>query len=458
MRGWKFLITGLILALVILVPTACNSNTGGVQQQQVKVTQGNLLIKINGSGKIGVDTDAQPSFGSGGKINKLYIKEGDKVTKGMIVAQLETDNLELALSQAQLVQAQAQLALVQVQSAQTQADIALTSAQFNLNRTKAVSDIMDEINAAALDLRVAEMQAQEARLYADADRLTYWNPRIAQLEMSVLQKQQKLADLLAKDEFAGEFLYLQGQKYDRLLVEDARIKQLQVTAAQQSVQQAALNVEQAKRSLDQATKALNLAQKQLNDATITSPIDGTAVTVSVKEGNLVGPSSLSVPIYLADLSTLKISSQIDEIDIASVKIGQKVIIKLDSSQDIEYEGRVNSISLAPVVNPQNSGVVVYEVKVGFANPPPPEVKLGMSATVDIISIERSGVLLAPSRAIKTNDQGQTVVDVLIGKNIESKQIQTGVSDGIETEILNGLKVDDTVIVTRTSTSLGMFGQ
>jgi HlyD family secretion protein len=456
MRGWRFYAIAVFLILTIVAVTA--SNAGSASQQQVQVTKGDLVIKINGSGKIGVDTDAQPSFGAGGKISKLYVKEGDTVTKGMVLAKLETDALELALSQAQLGLAQAKVAFAQVQTAQIQANISLTGAQFNLDRTKAVSDIMDEISSAQLELKVAQMQYQEARIYSDSDRIAYWLPKIAQLEIAVLEKQQKLADLLSKEEFTGEFLYILGQKYDRLLVEDARIKKLQVDLAQQTVTQADLSVEQAKRAVDQATKAIALAQKQLDDATIVSPINGLAVTVNVKEGDVVVPTGLSVPIYLVDPATMRISSQIDEIDIAGVKIGQKVNIKLDSSAETIYEGKVNSISLSPVLNPQNSGVVVYEVKVGFVNPTPPEVKLGMSATVDIISIERPGAILVPSRAVKTNDKGQTVVDVMVDQKIESRQIQTGISDGINTEVLSGLKVGDIVIVTRAATTLGMFGQ
>ncbi len=99
---------------------------------------------------------------------------------------------------------------------------------------------------------------------------------------------------------------------------------------------------------------------------------------------------------------------------------------------------MKAISTTPVANPQSSGVVVYEVKIGFASPPPPEVRLGMSATVDIITSERKDALLAPSRAIKEDEQGNTQVDILVNKKTQTRQVKTGLSDGINTEILNGL--------------------
>jgi HlyD family secretion protein len=456
MRNWKFITIALFLVIAILAATACSSNSGSAQQQQVQVTKGNLLIKANGSGKVGVETDARPSFGAGGKVTELLVKEGDAVTKGMKLAKLETDNLELALSQAQLAQAQAQVALTQVQSAQTLADVALTSAQFNLDRTEAVSKILDEITDVQIDLRAAHIQFEEARSWVDNETTLYWTSKIEKLEDKELQKRNDLAELLNKDAFFGEFLYLSGQKYDRLAVEDARIKQLQVTNAKLAVQEAAQNIEQAKRALDQADKAVKVAQKQLVDATITSPLNGIAVTIDVETGDTVSP--LSSPIYLVDLNTIRVRAEIDEIDVANVKIGQKVVIKLDSAPDTQYDGKVNSIAIAPIANPQNSGVVVYEVKIGFVNPPPPEVKLGMSATVDIIFTERNDVLLVPSRALITDNQGKTAVAVMVNKKIETRQVQIGISDGIYTEIISGLNANDTVVVTRSVTSLGMFGQ
>jgi RND family efflux transporter MFP subunit len=459
MRGRKFIAICLVLVLIILAATACNTGSAGSQQQQVQVTKGDLVIRVNGSGTIGVDSDSKPSFGSGGKIAKLNVKEGDLVAKGSVLAKLETDALELALSQAKVAQSAAQLSLTTAQSSLTQANIALTLAQFNLDRTQIVSDILDEITDAQLELKIAQMQAEEDRKYGNSEAGPYWAFRIAQLQYAVYEKQMKLVDLLGKAEYSGEYLYLSGQKYDRLAVEDARIKQLQFTSAQQTVQQAEQNVELQKLSLDQAAKAITMAQKNLNDATIISPIDGTAVTVNVKEGELVSAADITrVPVYIADFRTFRISAQIDEIDIASVKIGQKVIIKLDAVAETQYEGKVISISLSPIANPQNTGLVVYEVKVGFVSGIPTDAKLGMSATVDIILNERSGVLLIPARAIKINAQGQSVVDVLVNNTAESRQVQLGVTDGINTEIISGLKADDVVVVNKPSTSLGMFGQ
>ena len=225
--------------------------------------------------------------------------------------------------------------------------------------------------------------------------VSYYASEISDAEFQLLTKQQKLSDLLTGPEMAGIATYeFDGQEYDRLVVEDVRLKQQQVTiaekgveAAQQNIDQANQNiklanqnielskqaVEQAKLTVEQANKALEVGEKQIKDASIYAPIDGNIVDLNVREGDVVSGTGLGVNklIYIMDTSRIHISAQIDEIDIPSVAEGQKVIIHLDSAPQINYDGIVRTVSLLPLVNVQNAGVVVYEVKIDFVNPPPP---------------------------------------------------------------------------------------
>ncbi len=457
-RGWVILAFSLFLVLSTLVFSACGSNQSQAQQQ-VQVVLGDIALKISGSGKVGVGTDASPSFG-GGKIAKLNIKEGDKVTKGQVLAQLETDNLELALSQAQLAQAQAEVAATQSQMALTQAQTSLTAAQFNLDRTEAVAEIKDSITTLQNKITAAQVNLAQATASNDASGISVMTSFLASLQVELLREQNKLQTLLSQPEYAGVLSYnIFGQTYDRLTVEDVRLKELAVESAQLSVTQAQQNIELAKHALDQTGKAVNVAQTQLDNATITSPIDGIAVNVNVKEGDTVSPTSIlsNPPVYIIDPATMQVTAQIDEVDISSVKLDQKVNITLDSAPNITYEGKVNSIAMAPVANPQNSGVVVYEVQVSFVSPPPPEVKLGMSATADIISSERTGVLLIPSRAIIEDSQGNPTVDVMVGNKVEPRAVQLGISDGVNTEIISGLNAGDKILIIPPTQNSGLFG-
>jgi multidrug efflux pump subunit AcrA (membrane-fusion protein) len=109
MKIWK--ISAVAAAIVVLMGSAaCSFGGQSPAEQQVAIAKGDLTVTVNGNGKAAYANDSELTFGTAGKIEKLSVKEGDPVTKGMVLAQLETDTLELALSQAQVGEAQAQLA------------------------------------------------------------------------------------------------------------------------------------------------------------------------------------------------------------------------------------------------------------------------------------------------------------------------------------------------------------
>ena len=119
------------------------------------------------------------------------------------------------------------------------------------------------------------------------------------------------------------------------------------------------------------------------------------------------------------------------------------------------EGRVTLICPLPVVE---SGLVTYDVTIGFDVPEDPEVRIGMSAAADIIIDERSDVLLVPVRAIKRDNQGNPVVRVVVDEQIQERHVVTGISDGFQTEIISGLGEGDTVVVElRAATSSSSSG-
>jgi HlyD family secretion protein len=92
------------------------------------------------------------------------------------------------------------------------------------------------------------------------------------------------------------------------------------------------------------------------------------------------------------------------------------------------------------------GVVLYKVTIDFDVPENLGIIPGMSASADIILNERSNVLLVPDRAITQNSQGNPMVKVVLVGGFEDRMVVTGLSDGFETEIVQGLKEGEVVIV------------
>ena len=202
----------------------------------------------------------------------------------------------------------------------------------------------------------------------------------------------------------------------------------------------ALQLDATELQLNAAEQAIPEIEKQLQWAIITAPFAGTISSVDVDEGDTV--LATETIMQLIDLTSLELDAEVDEIDDAEVEPGQRAIIEVDALPTLQLEGQVVSISLLPEVE---AGVVLYKVKIGFNVPPDFELKVGMSATADIITNERRNVLLVPSRAIKQDSQGNLVVNVVVNEQIEERPVVIGISDGFQTEIIDGLNEGEVVL-------------
>jgi HlyD family secretion protein len=416
-----------VLCLTLLVASACSGGSqAGVSQQLVKVERGDLTVTVSGSGNIEVSNKMSLTFGTGGQVEKIYIDEGDRVSKGQELAKLKTDSLELVLAQAEAAYAQAQVGI-------TQAQLNLKSAEFDLEKTEDLFVRPDDIFAARQAVRVAEANLENAKEQLSNATLE-WDIKVWTNEVKIAEEN------LRKAQAALEALLSASVDPER---EEVQIKRLQVQVAQQSV-------ELAQHSFEMAEKSLEIARKQLDEATIKAPFDSVVAKVSVDEMDIVLATTQIIQVI--DPASMQLKVQVDEVDVPKVKIGQKTVIEVDALPDVKIEGRVTFVSLIPG---QAAGVTVYDVKVEFSTAESSELRIGMSATADIVIAERTDVLLVPDRAITKNKQGESVVEVMVNGKAETRTVVTGVSDGLQTEIIGGLQEGDEVIERRTQSSSGM---
>ncbi len=436
MKIWKIVLIPLIILILVLPVAACSTTSSqpDTQKQLATVTRGDLMLKVNGSGKIAISNYANLSFGSGGKLAVLNVKEGDTVTKGTVLAKLDTASLEVALSQAQV-------ALDQFKIAQTAANSALTAAQFNLDKTQAVSEIKDAITNAEWTIKAAQVSLDQARLSNDASAYNTMAAYINTAQLELYNQQKKLQTLLNQPTYAGVLTYnIFDQTYDRLTVEDVHLKELAVQSAQQTV-------DQAQHNIDQAQKNIDYVQKQLNDATITAPFDGIVAVLNYKQGDIIPSPTVSpqVIIYLVDNSNLEADINVDEMDVPSVQIGQRAIINVDAFPGTTLEGKVFSVSTVPNAQAAATGATVYTAKISFTVPQGMAIKAGMNSNAAIVTSQRNNVLLVPNQAIKTDGQGKNYVEMMNSEKMVDQTIVKGLSDSSKTEIVSGLKEGDKVM-------------
>jgi HlyD family secretion protein len=243
-----------------------------------------------------------------------------------------------------------------------------------------------------------------------------------------------------------------GQTYDRLVVEDARTKEVAVEAAQKAVDQSATGITLAQKTIDQANDGISLTQKnidylqqQINNSTMTAPFDGIIAKLYYKQGDVI-PSPLAAPqviIYLVDTGTFEVDVNIDELNAPGVQVGQTAAISLDALPGTVLQGKVSVISVIPSIQPTGSNG--YVAKVNFNVPQGIRVKSGMNASVDIITQQLKNVLLLPNDAVKRDSQGKPYVQMIQNQNISNQPVVIGFVSGTQTQITSGLKEGDKVV-------------
>jgi len=401
-KNWRIVVI-LLLCLALAGAIGCGGDQEEASPQEVEVVRGDLIVSVSGSGNIVVSNKANLTFGSSGKIAKIYVEEGDEVDEGDILAKLDTDYLELALTQAQVALTGQEIAVSQAEINVTKAEIALEKAEDAWLDTESAGNKVKRLK------RSLEWELEN-------------DPEDTEKIRAIQEDLREAWD---------NFFRVASDSTD---AREVKAKEMEVELAKQSV-------EQTKHSLQQSQQSVEQAQKQLDEATITAPFDGVVASVDADEGDSV--SATMTIINLIDLTSMELEVEVDEIDIAEVKPGQRAIIEVDALPALQLEGEVTSISL---LSTEAGGLVIYEVTIDFDVPQDYNLKIGMSAIADIIFEERSNVLLVPNRAISQDSQGKPVVKVMVDEEIEERPVVTGISDGFDTEIVDGLNEGDVVVI------------
>lgn len=172
-------------------------------------------------------------------------------------------------------------------------------------------------------------------------------------------------------------------------------------------------------------------------APLVSPLSGRVIARNVEPGQTV--TSSDAVLVLSD--RLIVKAQVDETDMAQIRLGQRVRIVLDAFADNPLSARVEHIAFeAKTV----SNVTIYEVDV-LPDEPPAYLRSGMTANLTFHVDEKKGVLLLPAVAVKTGATPSVLTPGPKGKP-QTRTVETGLSNGKMVEIRSGLVEGDAVVV------------
>ncbi|MGE5488292.1 MAG: efflux RND transporter periplasmic adaptor subunit [bacterium] len=308
-------------------------------------------------------------------------------------------------------------------------------------------DVLVELDKEELQARVREARA--ALMAAEAAQeaaLASWERNKVEAEgpdVPYLKSAMERAQMMRKQGLIAQATLEESQREYELALNRQTTAIRNVAVSKAEVARAQAGVAQAKATLDRA-------EEDLRNATIVSPMDGIVLSRDVEVGDavssiLVMGSQATKIMTLGDVSDVYVLGKVDEADIGKVYLGQPARIVVESFKDKKFTGKVTKISPLGV---EKDNVTTFEVRVSIRNPDG-ELKANMSANAEIILEEKTGVLLAPEAAIIYDRQRNTFVEVPDSLNEKGKRqvaVKLGISNGVKTEIISGLKEGDKVIL------------
>jgi HlyD family secretion protein len=437
MSTWKKVAIGLgaaVLLVAIVGFTVYQSHKNVVRVQTGKAQRQDLAAVVSASGEIKPKTYVNIGANAFGKITSLYVKEGDRVKKGQLLAQLE--------------------------NVQPEADLNATQASLDAAQTDAVAA------EAALNTSLADLN----RAKSDAER--------SDLDWTRAQGLYKDA-LIAKSDYD-----MQKAAHQTAV---AGLAQAQARVAQAKAQK-----ESADRHIGQNRANLTHAADVLRKTTYAAPFDGMITNLPVREGETVVIGIQNSPgstlMTLADMSVITAEVKVDETDIVNVQMGQTAAVTIDAIPNKTFKAAVTQIGDNAIVRStgvstsqtESSSQEAKDFKVVVTLLDPPEnLRPGLSTTAKITTATRSNALTIPIQALTVRRQADLVpitdqkrgsvqaaapvpavskdkdkdkdkeeiqgVFVIRNHKAEFVQLETGIAGTTEIEVVKGIKEGDEIV-------------
>ena len=435
MKRWKKIAIGASILVVLAAIVAIAVRQSGknvVTVQTGRVQRQDLSSLVSGSGEIKPKTYVNIGANAFGKITHLFVKEGDHVRKGQLLAQLE--------------------------NVQSSADVNANQASLQAAETDAL--------AADAALRTSDADLQRAQADYDRNKLDW-----------------ERAENLFKDGLISKSDF-DSRKNAWATADSGRVQ------AQARVAQAKAQKDSADQHIAQNRATLIRFSDVLQKATYAAPFDGVITNLPVREGETVVIGIQNSPgstlMTLADMSVITAEVKVDETDIVTVHLGQPAEVTIDAIPRKVFHGTVSEIGDNAIV--RSTGVATsqqttaseeakdFKVVVTVTDPPQ-DLRPGLSTTAKITTAARTSVLSIPIQALsvrskaqleqeksapgsvhaaapapsesasKSKDQQQDVQGVFVirDRKAEFVPVTTGITGTGDIEVLRGLREGDEVI-------------
>jgi HlyD family secretion protein len=414
--------------------------------QTAIINRGSLTAQVGATGVVRPNQTTLLAWQTTGRISTIHVSEGENVTAGQIVAELEERSLpqNVILARADLINAKKQLdelqtsdvARAQAQLTLTQAEKALEDAQKNRERKDYARSGQATLDAARADYVLAqdefERVEEDFERFADRDEMDPVRAQaLSRLSAARTVRDRQLANLN----------YLLGQPNELEVAEaDGELEVAQANLAQAQREWERLKDGTDPDEIEAAEARIAAIEATLELVRLDVPFDGTVTAVESKPGDSVSPGTISF--RFDDLSHLLVDVEVPEVDINRIETGQRALMTFDAIQGREYQGIVTNVAR---VGTQQQGLVNFIVTVELTDPDE-AVLPGMTAAVNLVVAQLDDVLLVPNRAVRLRD-GQRVVYILRNGTPEAVNVTIGASSETVSEVIEGdLRVGEVIVL------------
>jgi HlyD family secretion protein len=413
LAGW-----GLTALAMSQYKSAQAAGLGGVPVRIEAAHRGDLTEIVAAPGTVVPETNVKVSARVNAKIIELPFKVGQSVTKGSPDASPPVPPS----------------VLVRLDATDIEANLRAAEARASGQR-------------ASMETALARIEARQAATKSFS----------VQLENKQTELERQMA-LLANNDVSKQVV-------DNLQADVNQLK-AQIEGEQGSIAADKVALAAMKFDVDVAQADIDRIKDSLNYTTIVSPIDGTVTVVNVEAGEIAVTGTMNnagtVLLEVADLNTMLVEARVDETDIASVKAGQSVIVRMEAYPNRKFPGTVQTVALARSTDTTDRSQY-YEVKV-LIDRGGTQIVSGLTADVEIQTEKHADAMKVPSQAIlgrpveslPTDIREKPEVDpsrttaVVVYRLVNGKAVVTpvriGASDLTHTVIESGLTEGDQIVI------------
>ncbi len=458
------------------ITSSPTTSTDETPLQTARATVGDLILYANGTGTTMAAEESNFGFNTSGQVSEIYVKIGDQVEAGQVLAQLDDAEAQIDLAEAQ----EAMNALTS-DAARATAKKTLAEAQSSYDLAKETLEFLISPEVLYWEEKVAEREQllADAQAAEQTDTSDQAKQKATESETSLEYAQAQLnyfqtvyeETYVIKNFTQYRTTTFRGQTITQVIqVEDEETGKMidsitppsegEIAIARAAYDLAKASIGEAQIYLDvlngaeipegatganlvtyiQSKHALETAEYNLNTAKLVSPIKGTVTALDISVGDLVDGSSV---ITISNIDQpYSLDAYLDAEDWGQVRIGYEVEVTFDIIPDHVFTGTVTGVY--PTLDTTLSNSALVHITARLIETIPYGIPSGSAASVDVIGGQAENAVLVPVEALHEIGEEQYTIFVMESGRLRLHVVKVGLQDLTKAEIISGLSVGDIV--------------